>query len=150
VGKKAVDDCSILNENLAKHRWIPGLPHHEILQIMRANDILVFPTLFDGFGLVISEAMSQGTPVIATNNSAGPDLIEHGRNGWLAEAGSIPSLLTIIENLIEKPGLIAKAGVEAMETARLRPWAIFRHELSEAVRHHYNSIPQNISYPSLI
>jgi glycosyltransferase involved in cell wall biosynthesis len=140
VGQKANDDCAALNIELSKHRWIPSLPHHEILQIMRAHDVLVFPTLFDGFGLVISEAMSQGTPVIATNNSAGPDLIEHGRNGWLVEAGSTPSLQAVIEKLVENPASIAKAGFEAMETARLRPWDTFRTELSDAIKRHYHSI----------
>jgi glycosyltransferase involved in cell wall biosynthesis len=136
VGKKATEDCDALNSGLAKHRWIPGLPHHEVLQIMREHDVLVFPTLFDGFGMVMSEAMSQGTPVIATYNSAGPDLIEDGKNGWLVEAGSTHALKATIENLIGKSELIAKAGLEARETARLRPWSVFRQELSTAVSRH--------------
>jgi glycosyltransferase involved in cell wall biosynthesis len=41
---------------------------------MRVNDVLVFPSLFDGFGMVITEAMSQGTPVIVSERSAGPGL----------------------------------------------------------------------------
>lgn len=139
VGRKADNDCSVLNMELAKHHWIPSMPHDEILQIMREHDVLVFPTLFDGFGLVISEAMSQGTPVIATYNSAGPDLIEHGRNGWLIEAGSTPALQTIIEELVEDPASIARAGREAMKTARMRPWSIFRQELSDAIKRHYHS-----------
>ncbi len=134
VGRKPNYDCIALNAELAKHRWIPSLPHHKILEIMREHDVLVFPTLFDGFGLVMTEAMSQGTPVIATYNSGGPDIIEHGRNGWLVEAGDDSSLCSAIEYLIENPGAIAKAGIEAIQTARLRPWNIFRHELSEAVK----------------
>ena len=137
VGRKPTNDCEALNTELAKHRWIPGLPHDKILGLMREHDVLVFPTLFDGFGLVISEAMSQGTPVIATYNSAGPELIEPGKNGWLVEAGSASALQETIEHLIENPTLIHKAGSEAMETARMRPWSIFKDELSNAIRRHY-------------
>lgn len=140
VGRKANDDCDPLNRELSRHRWIPGLSHPEVLQIMREHDVLVFPTLFDGFGMVISEAMSQGTPVIATYNSAGPDLIEHGRNGWLVEAGSSPALQATIQELINNPAAIARAGVEAMETAGLRPWAVFRQELSAAIKRHYETM----------
>ncbi|MEO6221209.1 MAG: glycosyltransferase family 4 protein [Ginsengibacter sp.] len=140
VGSKPGLDCSVLNSELARHRWIPSMPHHKILQIMREHDVLVFPTLFDGFGLVISEAMSQGTPVIATYNSAGPDLIEHGRNGWLVKAGSTPALQTTIEQLVSNPLLIAKAGKEAMETARLRPWSTYMEELSNAIKIHYKCV----------
>ncbi|MEO6722055.1 MAG: glycosyltransferase family 4 protein [Ferruginibacter sp.] len=140
VGRKANDDCDVLNAEVAKHRWIPSLPHDKILQIMREHDVLVFPTLFDGFGLVITEAMSQGTPVIATFNCGGPDLIDHGKNGWLVKAGSTAELQTVIEGLVENPESIIKAGQKAMETARLRPWSVFRRELSNAIQRHYQSL----------
>ena len=136
VGRKTANDCEALNNNLRKHTWIPSLPHNEILQIMRQHDVLVFPTLFDGFGLVITEAMSQGTPVIATYNCAGPDLIEHGKNGWLVEAGSTVSLKAVLEELIDNPSIIKRASIAAIETARQRPWSVFKKELSAAIIKH--------------
>jgi len=39
----------------------------DILKLMASQDVFVFPSLFEGFGLVITEAMSQGTPVISTD-----------------------------------------------------------------------------------
>ncbi len=140
VGRKPTQDCPALDIELAKHHWIPSLSHDKILQIMREHDVLVFPTLFDGFGLVISEAMSQGTPVIATYNSAGPDLIDNERNGWLVDGGATDELLTAIEQLVANPSLIANAGKEAIEKARSRPWEVYMQELSNAVRLHYESI----------
>ena len=137
VGRKPNKECLALDAELAKHTWIPSLPHHKIIEMMQAHDVLVFPTMFDGFGLVMTEAMSQGTPVIATYNSGGPDVIEHGRNGWLVKAGCTSSICSTIENLIENPGAIAKAGAEAIQTARMRPWNIFMKELSEAIKLHY-------------
>lgn len=140
VGRKPTNDCDALNTELEKHRWLPSMSHDKILQIMREHDVLVFPTLFDGFGLVITEAMSQGTPVIASYNSAGPELIEHGRNGWLVEAGSVSALQIAIEELIKDPAIIINAGMEAMETAYNRPWSVYREELSNAIKLHYASI----------
>lgn len=133
VGHKASLNCPALDAALAKHRWIPSLPHAAILNLMRDHDVFVFPSLFEGFGLVITEAMSQGTPVITTDRTAGPDLIEHGRNGWLIEAGSTPALQSAIEELLQRPAQIATAGKEAMETARQRPWEVYGRELAEAV-----------------
>jgi glycosyltransferase involved in cell wall biosynthesis len=109
------------------------LPHEEVLALMRTQDVLVFPSLFEGFGLVITEAMSQGTPVITTDRTAGPDLIEHGKNGWLVEAGSTAALQEALKNLIENPQLLAAVGKAAMETARQRPWEVYGKELAEAV-----------------
>lgn len=133
VGRKASDNCLALNKALTKHRWIPSLPHDEILKLMREHDVLIFPSLFEGFGLVITEAMSQGTPVITTDRTAGPDLIKHGENGWLIEAGSTLALKQAIEELLLKPGMIEEAGRAAMQTAKQRPWAIYGQELTAAV-----------------
>ncbi len=133
VGHKATDDCRVLNEALIKHRWIPSLPHTEVLKLMREHDVLVFPSLFEGFGMVITEAMSQGTPVITTDRTAGPDLITHGENGWLVEAGLTSALQQIIEYILEYPQVIAKAGTAAMETAKRRPWAVYGQEIAHTI-----------------
>lgn len=134
VGKKVSDQpCIALDTALAKHRWIPSLSHDAVLQLMREHDVLVFPSLFEGFGLVITEAMSQGTPVITTGRTAGPDLIEHGQNGWLVEAGSTDALQAAIEELIHKPDIVAEVGREAMETASKRPWKVYGQELVAAI-----------------
>lgn len=138
VGHKGSADCPALDAALAKHRWYPTLPHTSVLELMRAHDVLLFPSLFDGFGLVITEAMSQGTPVITTDRSAGPDLIEHGHHGWLIEAGSPPAIQEAIEHLLAHPALVGKAGNEAWEKARSRPWDMYSEELSGAIRSHLN------------
>lgn len=134
VGQRSSDQCPALDAALSRHRWIPSLPHDQVLQLMRTQDALVFPSLFEGFGLVITEAMSQGTPVITTDRTAGPDLIEHGRNGWLVEASSTEAIREQIEELLLRPATLAEAGREAMETARQRPWRVYGRELAEAIR----------------
>lgn len=138
VGLKSTNNCKALNDALERHRWIPSLSHEGILKLMREHDVLVFPSLFEGFGLVITEAMSQGTPVITTERTAGPDLIEHGRNGWLIEAGNTSALQESIEDLISSRHIIAQAGQEAMEAARKRPWSVYSRELAQAISRHHD------------
>jgi len=134
VGKSNSLACPALDSALTKHRWIPGLSHPEVLKLMRETDVLVFPSLFEGFGLVITEAMSQGTPVITTERTAGPDLIVDGKNGWLIKAGSPGALQRAVERLLVEPEAIEIAGRNAMETAGLRPWSAYRSELADAVK----------------
>jgi glycosyltransferase involved in cell wall biosynthesis len=133
IGNKPKNDCPALNEALSKHRWIVSLSHAEILKTMKEHDVLLFPSLFEGFGLVITEAMSQGTPVITTDRTAGPDLIDHGSNGWLVEAGSTEDLQKSIEEILYRPHLIEQVGREAIKTATARPWDVYGHELSKAL-----------------
>lgn len=134
IGHKSTEACEPLNNALAKHCWIPSLPHNEVLKQMQIHDILLFPSLFEGFGLVITEAMSQGTPVITTDRTAGPDIIEHNKNGWLVEAGSTDALQECLEALVSNPEKIIEAGKAAIETARLRPWSVYGKELADAIQ----------------
>lgn len=140
VGNKPSINCNALNEALQEHIWISSLSHDKILKLMRESDVLIFPSLFEGFGLVITEAMSQGTPVITTERTAGPDLIVHGKNGWLVPAGSTTAIQEIIEDLLLHPEKILDAGREALETARQRPWEMYGRELSSAVMKHMEEV----------
>ncbi|MDQ6755973.1 MAG: glycosyltransferase family 4 protein [Bacteroidota bacterium] len=134
IGKKTTNACKALDNALSQHRWIPTLSHEKILEMMRENDVLVFPSLFEGFGLVITEAMSQGTPVITTERTAGPDLINHGENGWLVEAGSEQKLKEAIEVILLKPFIVREAGYAAMKTAQQRPWHVYGSELAITIK----------------
>jgi len=133
VGRKTGGACTVLDAALAKHRWIETMPHAQVLKTMREHDVLVFPSLFEGFGLVITEAMAQGTPVITTDRTAGPDIMIHGQNGWFTPAESVDALQASIENLLAKPELIAAAGKAAMEAARKRTWQVYGKELAEII-----------------
>lgn len=133
VGKRTTDACKILNKNLKAHKWIPSMNHHDLLKLMSEQDLLVFPSLFEGFGLVITEAMSQGTPVITTERTCGPDLIKNGENGWLIDAGSQEALEAQLEQILTRPELLIKVGKAARETARQRPWKSYSNQLSNTI-----------------
>ena len=133
VGKKGVNPCAALDKDLAKHTWIPSLPHADILKLMHNSDVLVFPSLFEGFGLVITEAMSQGTPVITTERTAGPDLIVNNQNGWLFNAGSTSGLQEAISYILNHPDSIKINGSNARHTARSRTWETYGLELAKSV-----------------
>ena len=133
VGHKIVPDCEALNKSLLNHKWISSLPHNKILELMREHDALVFPSLFEGFGLVITEAMSQGIPVITTDRTAGPDFITPGKDGWIIKAGSAEAISEILEQILDNPGIIPRMGRAAMETARSRTWEDYGHDLVAAL-----------------
>lgn len=133
VGRLPEADCPALNEYLARHTHVSSLPHAEILQLMQQHDVLLFPSHFEGFGLVITEAMSQGTPVITTERTAGPDLITHGQDGWIVPAGSATAITEQLDRLLVRPETVAEAGQAAIRTAGLRPWSKYGNELAESI-----------------
>lgn len=128
IGSKK-GDCSPLNEALARYRWIPSLPNTEVLSEMAKHDLFVFPSLFDGFGLVILEALSQGLPVITTDNTGGPDVIEEGVDGFIVPIRSSAAIAEKIDLLDRKRDLLADMSASAKEKARLYSWAAYRSRL---------------------
>jgi len=70
-------------------RVLGPVPHDEMPTLYSKIDILLMPTLREGFGLVVAEAMASGIPVVATRGSAIPELVEHEKGGLLADAGDV-------------------------------------------------------------
>lgn len=138
VGKGNLNECTALKEALLRVNYIPSLPHNEILNLMAKQDLFIFPSLFEGFGLVITEAMSQGTPVITTDRTCGPDIINNGIDGWVVEAGNSEAIRELLEQFISNPELLVKAGKKAMQTASQRPWTAYENELAESVNKFLN------------
>lgn len=133
VGNKAIANCDVLNLALDKHKWIPSLSHDQVLACMREHDVLVFPSLFEGFGLVITEAMSQGVPVITTDRTAGPDIINNGEDGWIVPAGSSMAIKEVFTKILETPEIVKKFGIAAQQKAQTRPWSVYGQEMADAL-----------------
>ena len=60
-----------------------SVPNARVLELMEEADYFVLPTFHDTFGYVALEALAGGTPVIATDTCALPEVVEHGRSGYL-------------------------------------------------------------------
>ena len=138
VGRGNIESCRQLKQALEKVIYIPSLSHDAILKLMAEHDLFVFPSLFEGFGLVITEAMSQGTPVITTDRTCGPDIITNEKDGWIVEAASSSSIRKLLEKFIENPILLHEAGLNALKTASLRPWSYYEEELGNSVNNFIN------------
>jgi len=123
-----------LTRALAACRWIDSAPHSEVLKLMREHDVLVFPTLFDGFGLVILEAMAQGTVVIATPNCAAPEILDDGRDGFIVPIRSPEAIAQRLTKLAEDRDLLATMSEAARLKAISRGWERYRQELLNAVQ----------------
>jgi glycosyltransferase involved in cell wall biosynthesis len=80
---------------------------------MSVMDLFVLSSVWEGFGLVLLEAMMAGVPVVATRVNAIPEIVDDGKTGFLAEPSDVDSLATAIEralaNISDLGALIARA-----------------------------------------
>jgi glycosyltransferase involved in cell wall biosynthesis len=72
----------------------------EEIQAARA---LVLPSFAEGLPVVLMEAMALGRPVVSTYVAGIPELVEHGRNGWLVPAGSVDRLVEALREVLAAP-----------------------------------------------
>ena len=119
---------------LAKHRWIPSLPYNDLLGEMSRHDVLVLPSLHEGFGLVIGEAMAQGLVVIATPHTAAPDLIEDGVDGFIVPIRSADAIAEKLELLVQDPARLHEMKQAARRKAQAHGWEVYRRSLVRLAR----------------
>ena len=83
----------------------------ELPTVIRAADVLVLPSRFDGWGVVLNEAASAGLALIATTECGAADhLISRGENGYVVEAGNVASLARAMTAYARNPGLAERHG----------------------------------------
>jgi glycosyltransferase involved in cell wall biosynthesis len=97
--------------------WQPALTHPQLADKMRASDMLVLPSLEDGFARTVTEALACGLPVITTPNTGASDLIQPGRNGEIvpirdpaAIAGAILKWADRLLGSGDPPRIVFEAG----------------------------------------
>ena len=78
--------------------WI-GITDHAI-EILSISDIYVQPSRKEGLGLAIIEAMALGLPIVATKIGGIPEAVIDGKTGYLADPGSVISLVDAIKHLL--------------------------------------------------
>lgn len=111
---RIVGDISVSQEHLAQLREraeIPGrLPYSTLAATFAWGDVFVFPTIEDGFAVVLAQALAAGLPVLTTPNSGGPDLVTEGGNGWILPIRAPQDFISKIQALEQdREGLAAMA-----------------------------------------
>jgi len=134
VGRSSRRDFEPLNRALARVNYFASLPHQEILQLMRSNDVLLFPTLFDGFGLVMLEAMSQGCVVIATPNCGAPDVIDNGSDGFIVPIRDPHAIAEKLELLHRDRDRLAAMSEAARKKAEGLTWEAYHRNIAAVVQ----------------
>ncbi len=85
----------------------------ELARLYNEAEVLVSPSLYEGFGLPAAEAMACGTPVVATGAGAFPELIEDGATGVLVPAGDAHALAAALRRLLADPTRARAMGAAA-------------------------------------
>jgi len=98
-----------------KYKWLGHIPQKELRRYYSQGSVFVLNSIEDGFGMVIIQAMACGLPVIATENTGGPDIVRDGIDGFVIPIRDIEKLKEKLLYLYENPEICRKMGESAKE-----------------------------------
>ncbi len=89
------------------------------LSFLENVDLLICPSSdFEPFGLVLCEAGLAGVPVVGTTVGGIPEIVQHGRTGWLFAVGEWTQAAELIADLLNKPDVRREAGERGRDRVR--------------------------------
>jgi glycosyltransferase involved in cell wall biosynthesis len=98
-------------------------PTDRVERYYGAADVMVLPTPYDAFGMVITEAMACGVPVITTPLAGAAELLQDGVHGLLVRSpGDIPQLAEAMRTLAADPPAAARMGAAAADLMKNLTW----------------------------
>jgi alpha-maltose-1-phosphate synthase len=114
-------------------RHLGSVPHHTLGDYYNSADVFIFPSLVEGFGLVLLEAMACGIPIITTPNTAAPDIITDGVEGFIVPIRDTEALKEKLDWCYRHPEELAQMGQAARKKAEQLTWDLYRQRLSTRI-----------------
>lgn len=133
AGRGIMDYDLVKSYNLKCLETHINLPIEKLVKLMQESDVFVFPSICEGFGLVLIQAMATGLPVITTYNTSGPDFIEEGEDGFLIEAQDVNAIKNKVKYFIENPDEVKRMGLNAIAKSKEFIWERFSSEIIKSV-----------------
>ena len=118
---------------LSKHvKFLNYVPDRQLPKIINEAIALVFPSLWEGFGLPVLEAMACGTPVITSNLSSLPEVT--GEAALLIDPYSVPDITATMEAIAQNNGLRSHLSQLSLQRASQFSWAKTGQATAEILR----------------
>lgn len=112
----------------------PPMNHDDLSEFVRKQDVFVFPTLHDGFGLTLLQAMSSGLVPIVSHNCGAAELVRDGENGFVIPIRSVGSISDGIARLASDPQLLAQMRSNAVSSVARYDWDAYSDQICQFVR----------------
>ena len=112
----------------------------KLAEVYKESDVFVFPTLGEGFGLVVLEALSCGVPVICSDLAGGNDAIIDGMNGFVFKAGNDIDMDQKIRKIINHEVSLPELSENARKSVEYYTWERYKNAVIECI----NTLPKKL------
>ena len=97
-------------------KYVGLLSRDDVREDFLKADVFVFPTLSDGFGIVLAEAAAAGLPIISTGNCG--DVVAHEENGYIVPSRDPKTLAERIQHIVQDRALRSRMGMSSLNRFR--------------------------------
>ena len=130
---RVLDGLELLDRHRKQIVVRPSVNAAALVEAYRHADLLVLPSIAEGFGQVLLEALACGLPILATTRTAAPDLIREGVEGFVVAPQRADLLAGRIEWATEHRDELAAMSSRARLCAEQFTWARFRAGVASEV-----------------
>ncbi len=139
---RVVDDLSLFRPFQDRVDIRPSVSAAELVSAYQDADLFVFPSVAEGFGQVLLEALACGLPILSTTHTAAPDLIVDGEQGFIVEPRRTDLLVDRIAWAVNHRIELDAMRRRARARAELFTWERFRSKAADAVRGYLHDRPR--------
>jgi alpha-1,3-rhamnosyl/mannosyltransferase len=131
-GLERWESGELLSEARAAGVILPGfIAQHHLPALYRQAEMLIYPSLYEGFGLPLVEAMACGTPVVTSNTASLPEVV--GEAALTIDPTQVGEIAGAIARLLAEPALQAQLRQAGLERASQFTWKRTAQHLVEAL-----------------
>lgn len=113
--------------------FVGHVPKEQMTEIYQVADVLVFPSLADGFGLSVIEALSFGVPVICSENAGASDLVIDGYNGFVIPTGNEDEIIKKLRWFNSNRNRIQEMSFNARKSVLKSTWETYDQCISNMI-----------------
>lgn len=110
-----------------------NIPHNEVSRVLLEADIMLFPSLGDGFSLSIMEAFASGLPVVCSENTGAADCIIEGENGFVIPIRDSNALRERIDWFLDNRGVLPQMAEAARQHVLELTWDTYYENAARAL-----------------
>lgn len=113
--------------------YIPFLAQDQLFQTLAEQDVLILPSRFDSFGMVVPEAMALGLPALVTDRVGAKCVIEaRAGSGWIVQP-TVAALRAQLRTLVRDPERVRASSQSAQQAASEFTWARYRARIRTVI-----------------
>jgi glycosyltransferase involved in cell wall biosynthesis len=103
-------------------RVMPRYPRTELPKLLEAEEVLLFPSHSEGFGMALLESMACGLAPVSSPVGVAPQVVRNGQTGWLIPIGDVSGLVGALRGFAEDREQLQALRQAAQDEARNLTW----------------------------